>query len=70
MNTFGKGKRSAIPVKSDRKKEKSMVSFTHEQNIISSQTQSEAIVHEQAITCRLLFAGHVAGSRPMKRAKY
>ena len=30
-----------------------MVSFTHEQNII----------------CRQLFAGHVVGSRPMKRKK-
>ena len=47
-----------------------MVSFTHEQNIISSQTQLEAIVFEQAITCRLLFAGHVVGSRSIKRAKY
>ena len=39
--------------KSDRKKEKSVVSFTYEQTII----------------CRQLFAGHVVVSRPMKRKK-
>ena len=32
--------------KSDRKKEKSMVSFTHEQNIICSQTQLDDISYE------------------------
>ena len=38
MNIFGK--RSDLPFsrKSDRKKDKSVVSFTHEQNIICSQT--------------------------------
>ena len=36
---------------------KSVVSFTHEQNIICSKT----------LICRQLFAGHVVGSRPMKR---
>ena len=63
------GKRSDLPFsrKSDRKKEKSTVSFTHEQNIICSQTQLEGIAHEQTIICRPLFAGHVVGSRPMKR---
>ena len=40
MNIFKEAMRSAIfSQKSDRKKEKSMVSFTHEQNIICSQTQ-------------------------------
>ena len=49
------GKRSDLPFscKSERKKEKSTVSFTLEQNIICSQ----------------LFGGHVVGSRPMKRKK-
>ena len=58
------GKRSDLPFsrKSDRKKEKSTVFFTHEQNII-------CIAHEQTIICRQLFAGHVVGSRPMKRKK-
>ena len=46
-----------------------MVSFTHEQNIICSQTQLDDIAHEQTIICRQLFAGHVVGSRPMKRKK-
>ena len=64
-------KRSDLPFsrKSDRKKEKSTVSFTHVQNIISSQTQLDGIVHEQTITCGQLFAGHVVGFRPMKRKK-
>ena len=47
-----------------------MVSFTHEQNIICSQTQLDDIAHEQTIICRQLFAGHVVGSRPMKRKKH
>ena len=46
-----------------------MVSFTPEQNIICSQTQLDDIGHEQTIICRQLFAGHVVGSRPMKRKK-
>ena len=53
--------------KSGRKKEKSTVSFTHAQNIICSPTQLDGIAHEKAIICRQLFAGHVVGSRPMKR---
>ena len=35
--------------KSNRKKEKSVVSFTHEQNIICCQTQLDEIAHEQTI---------------------
>ena len=63
------GKRSDLPFsrKSDRKKEKSTVSFTHEQNIICSQTQLDGIAHEQTIICRQLFAGHVVDFRPIKR---
>ena len=65
------GKRSDLPFsrKSDRKKEKSTVSFTHMQNIICSRTQLDSIEHEQTIIYRQLFAGHVVGSRPMKRKK-
>ena len=69
------GKRSDLPKsrKSDRKKEETTVSFTHVQNIICSQTLSQTelddIAHEQTIICRQLFAGHVVGSRPMKRKK-
>ena len=64
------GKRSDLPFshKSDGNEEKSTVSFTYEQNImICSQTQLDGITHEQTIICRQLFAGHVVGSRPMKR---
>ena len=55
------GKRSDLPFsrKSDRKKEKSRVSFTHEQNIICSQTLLDGIAHEQTIIFQQLFAGHV-----------
>ena len=65
------GKRGDLPFsrKSDRKKEKSMVSFTHEQNIICSQTQLDDISHEQTIVCKQLCAGHVVSSRPMKGKK-
>ena len=44
-------------------------SLTHVQNIICSQTQLDGIAHEQTIICRQLFAGHVVGSRPIKRNK-
>ena len=47
-----------------------MVSFTHEQNIICSQTlkpQLDDVTHEQTIICKQLFAGDVVGSWPMKR---
>ena len=65
------GKRSDLPFsrKSDRKKEKNTVSFTHVQNTICSQTQLDGIAHEQTIISRQLFAGHVVGFRPMKRKK-
>ena len=36
-----------------------MVSFTHELNIICSQTQLDDIAHEQTTFCRQLFTGHV-----------
>ena len=44
-----------------------MVSLKHEQNIIYSPIKLHDIAQEQTIICRQLFAGHVAGSRPMKR---
>ena len=57
----------------DHKKEKSVLSFAHEQNIICSQTLSQTqldnVAHEQTIICRQLFVGHVVGSRPIKRKK-
>ena len=69
MNILGKQSDLPFSCKSDRKKEKSTVSFTHEQDIICSQTLLDDIAHEQTIICRQLFAGHVVGSRPMKRKK-
>ena len=47
-----------------------MVSSTHEQNSICSPKKLNDIAHEQTIICRHLFAGHVVGSRPMKRKKH
>ena len=47
-----------------------MVSSTHEQNSICSQKKLNDIAHEHTIICRQLFAGHVVGSRPMKRKKH
>ena len=69
INVLGKRRDLPFSRKSDRKKEKSTVSFTHVQNITCSQTQLDGIAHEQTIICRQLFAGHVVGSRPMKRKK-
>ena len=37
--------------------------------IICGQTQLDNIAREQTIICKQLFAGHVVGSRPMKRKK-
>ena len=63
--------RSDLPFsrKNDPKKEKSVVSFTHEQNYICNQTQLGDIAHEQTIICKQLFAGNVMGPQPMKRKK-
>ena len=70
IKMFGKQNNLPFSRKSDRKKEKSVVSFTHEQNIICSQTQLNDIAHEQTIICRQLFVGHVVVPRPMERKKY
>ena len=51
--------------RSDRKEEKSVVSFTHEQNIICSQKELDDIAHGQGIICRQLSAGHMEGSSPI-----
>ena len=62
---------SAFSHKSYHKKEKRLVSFTHEhENSICSQKQLNDIAHEHTIICRQLFAGHVVGSRPMERKKH
>ena len=68
------GKRSAI-FKQERSQEREKrVSITHEQNSICSQKlnqkQLNDIAREHTIICRQLFAGHVVGSRPMKRKKH
>ena len=70
MNIFGKDQRSGLPFppKIDRK-EKRVVSFTHEQNIICCQIKLDDVAYEQTIICMQLFACHVVGCRPMKRKK-
>ena len=57
-------------LKSGRKKEKSVVSITHEHNTICRQTQLNVIAHEQTIISRQLFAGHKVSFRPLKRKKH
>ena len=56
---------SGVALGTRMKKEKSVVSFTHERNIICSQIQLDDISHEQ----NMLFAGHVVDCRPIKRKK-
>ena len=65
------GKRSDLPFS---RKEKSVGSFTHEQNIFCSQTTKTNTVGRHCALadhyiCRQLFAGHVEGFQPMKRKK-
>ena len=68
MNIFGKcGK--CIFTLSDRKKKKSEVSFTHEQNIICSLTQLDAIVHERTIICGQLFVLHRVINKILAKGK-
>ena len=69
MNILGKGSDVPFSRKSNRKKEKSAVCFTHVHSITCSQTQLDGIAHEQTIICSQLFVGHVMGSWPMKRKK-
>ena len=66
---IGEAKQSPIFHARACKKEKSVVSSTHERNIICDQTQLDAIAHEQTIICMQLFAGYVVGFRLMKRKK-
>ena len=68
-NIFGKRSNLPFSCESDHKKEKSLVSFVHEQNIICSQKKMDNIVHFKQTIIRQLFAGHVVRSRPMKRKK-
>jgi len=46
-----------------------VVPITHEQTIICSKTRLDGTTHEKTIICRQLFAGHVAGCRPMEGKK-
>ena len=52
---------------------KSVVSITHEQNIICSKTlsktQLDSIAHKQTIICRQIYVDHVVCCLPMKRNK-
>ena len=64
MNIFRKRGDLPFSHKSDRKKEKSVVLFTHDQNINYLQPNIlDNIAHEQTIYCWQLFAGHVVGPR-------
>ena len=39
----------------------------HKENIICRQRKMDGVAHEQTIICRQLIAGHVIGSRLMRR---
>ena len=66
MNIFRKRGDLPFSHKSDRKKEKNVVLFTHDQNINYLQPNIlDNIAHEQTIYCWQLFADHVVGPRPM-----
>ena len=67
MSIFGKQSDPPFLRRSDLQKEKSVVSFTYEQNIICSQTQLGDIAHEQTIIWRQLFAGHVVDIRLIRK---
>ena len=62
-------KRSAIFTQERSQEGESLVPFTHGWKIICRQTKLDDIAHEKTIICRKLFAGHIVGSRPMKRKK-
>ena len=66
MNIFGKRSDLPFSCKSYRKKEKSVVSFAHEQNAICSHSQTKM---DDIRTSRPLFEGSYLGSRPMKSKK-
>ena len=64
------GKRSDLPFsrKSARKKEKARFPLRM-CKILFAAKQLDDIADEQTNICKQLFAGHVVGSRPMKRKK-
>ena len=57
-----------ISSRSDRKKEKNVVSLTHAQNIICSLTQLDAIAHEQTIIWRQSFTGNVVANKKEEKS--
>lgn len=48
---------------------KSVVTITHEQNMICSKTQFDGITCDQNIICRQSFVSQVVGFRPMSASK-
>ena len=54
-------KRSAIFTEERPQGAENVVSFTHGQNIIRSQTRLDDILHKQTTISRQLLAGHVVG---------
>ena len=70
MNIFIREAICHFSSNSDCKKEKSVVIFMHEQNIICSQTQLDNIAHEQTIIRSQFFAGHMVDFQPIKRKNF
>ena len=61
----GEAKRSAIFTQ-----ERSQEGEKHGSLYACAEYYLDGIAHEHTIICRQLFAGHVVGSRPMKRKKH
>ena len=69
MNILGEAKRSTIFTQEwSQEGEKHGFLYTWAEYYLQPNTL-DGIAHEQTIICRQLFAGHVVGSRPMKRKK-
>ena len=69
MNILGEVKRSAIFTQEwSQEGEKNGFLYAWAEYYLQPNTL-DGIAHEQTIICRQLFAGHVVGSRPMKRKK-
>ena len=63
-------KRSAIVTKERSQEGEKRVFIYAWAGLICSQKQLNDIAHEHTIICRQLSAGHLVGSRPMKRKKH
>ena len=64
-DSSGKRSRSSISHKGDHK-ERAWLLMRMSRILFAAKTDLDGITHEQTITCRQLFPGHMVGSQPMK----